>query len=317
MGDKSNIARDITSAAMFEEELQLSWKESGIMVVDVYSTNWGYCRALAPTFRRLYFEADEATKLRVVTVDATQILAELDNPKAQEVREFKRPRNTEQIRETLPEFWRPFLQRQSGHAKPLFLFYKEGKFVKAIEGVDTPRVCETIKALSTVSVPAEEFISNPQLLELWAEYFNAAESEVYWDKFAMALAPVCKLTVPLNDAELLALKRALGVDPKVNVVTAQELQNFVGSGSLLQAFTVLLPGYEARAIDVRLQQEEADRRRAQAQARAASVADAGAADPDAEGGGDPALDPDDADAGGLLSPETPAAAGPGPEDEGE
>eukprot|EP01012_Entosiphon_sulcatum_P056239 TRINITY_DN7962_c0_g1_i1.p1 TRINITY_DN7962_c0_g1~~TRINITY_DN7962_c0_g1_i1.p1 ORF type:complete len:322 (-),score=73.08 TRINITY_DN7962_c0_g1_i1:76-996(-) len=286
MADKTNIARDITTAAAFEEELQLSWKESGIMVVDVYSTNWGFCRALVPTFRRLYFEADESTKLRIVTVDATMILHELDNPKEREVREFKRPKNTDQIKETLPEFWKPFLQKQSGHAKPLFLFYKEGKFVKAIEGVDTPRICETIKALSTVSVPAEEFISNPGLLELWAEYFNAAESEVYWDKFAMALAPICKLTVPLNDAELATLKRGLNVDPKNNVVTAQELQNFVGTGTLLQAFTVLLPGYEARAIDVRLQQEESERRKQQqlAAQRSGSTVSAAAADgPSPEG----------------------------------
>eukprot|EP01006_Ploeotia_vitrea_P006915 TRINITY_DN1524_c0_g1_i1.p1 TRINITY_DN1524_c0_g1~~TRINITY_DN1524_c0_g1_i1.p1 ORF type:complete len:290 (+),score=54.57 TRINITY_DN1524_c0_g1_i1:141-1010(+) len=276
--DKQNVAKDVTSAVCFEEELQICWKEGGICVVDLYSTTWGYCRAIAPTFWRLFYEADEALKLKFLTVDATACLHELDNPPAEPPRrEFHRPKNTEQIKETLPDFWRPLLQKQAGHSKPLFLFYKEGRFIKSIHGVQTPEICNTIADLTTVKTPASEYITNPLLLDVWTETFNPNESEVGFDKFLLAVNVLCKCTVPLNEDELSQLRGVLDVNPKDNIVTAEALQNWVGSGTIMQAFSALLPNYEERAIQVRLEAEAAKRaeQNKQQQAPAAEQAQEG------------------------------------------
>eukprot|EP01002_Notosolenus_urceolatus_P002556 NODE_1674_length_1336_cov_123.361305_g1389_i0.p1 GENE.NODE_1674_length_1336_cov_123.361305_g1389_i0~~NODE_1674_length_1336_cov_123.361305_g1389_i0.p1 ORF type:complete len:390 (-),score=90.58 NODE_1674_length_1336_cov_123.361305_g1389_i0:83-1252(-) len=260
-----NITKDISSATEFEQELQLSWKESGIVVADVYSTIWGPCKAIAPTFRRLFFEADDNIKLRFVSVDCTQCLQELAdaaaNPSAVEPRrDMPRPKNLDAVKDTLPDFWVPIFQKHEGKAKPLFLFWKEGRFVNKIEGVHTPDIIEIVKDLSSIKTPADEFINNPLLLDLWAEYFNRDESEVKFEKFLQALKAICMLSVPLNHEETLTLRNALKVE-KSNMVTAQALQDFVGPDqTLMQAFTRLLPNYEDRAVTSRLDEELAAKR---------------------------------------------------------
>uniref|UniRef100_A0A7S1N0E0 Uncharacterized protein n=2 Tax=Eutreptiella gymnastica TaxID=73025 RepID=A0A7S1N0E0_9EUGL len=110
--------------------------------------------------------------------------------------------------------------------------------------------------MTSVKPPADEYITNPQLLETWGEYFNASDCEAPYDKFLQALNAICKLTVPLNDAEGEALKGALGID-KDRILKAEALQGWVGSGTIMQAFTALVPGYEERAISVRIEQEKA------------------------------------------------------------
>eukprot|EP00906_Rhabdomonas_costata_P034797 RCo048940 len=259
MGDKDNIAKDVTTVAQLQEQLQLSAREGGISVVDAYSTKWGFCRAIAPTFRRLFLEADEATKLRFITADVTQILADYDKAEAAGGAHAKAGKK--ELAETTPEFWVPLLRKHEGKAKPAFFFFKEGKLVKSIEGCATPQIINLLKDMTTVKTPADEFIQNPTLLEFWGENFNASDSEVPLDRFQQALNSVCKLTVPLNDAELTLLKETLHIKPaQILVVHAESLQKWVGDGTLMQAFTSTFPLYEERAIQARkfreLEQQE-------------------------------------------------------------
>ena len=54
-----------------------------------------------------------------------------------------------------------------------------------------------------------------------------------------AMNAICKLTVPLNDAENTALREALGVD-KDMVVSAEKLQAWVGTGTIMQVLLLWL-----------------------------------------------------------------------------
>jgi hypothetical protein len=257
MADKQNVSKELVTVTQWEEALQSSAREHGNIVAEIFSTKWGGCRAIAPTFRRIFFEVDEAAKLKFYTVDATPILAELEEmDKAPPIDHGgKKKKDAELFKETLPEAWRPYLAQQNGKSKPLFLFYSSGKLHKTIHGINTPLICETVKEMTTVKTPADEFITNAQLLEVWGEYFDQRQSEVDYPKFMGAMNAICKLTVPLNDAENTALREALGVD-KDMVVGAEKLQAWVGTGTIMQAFTALLPQYEERAISVRIEQEE-------------------------------------------------------------
>eukprot|EP01006_Ploeotia_vitrea_P005861 TRINITY_DN11970_c0_g1_i1.p1 TRINITY_DN11970_c0_g1~~TRINITY_DN11970_c0_g1_i1.p1 ORF type:complete len:642 (+),score=127.54 TRINITY_DN11970_c0_g1_i1:32-1957(+) len=257
---KDAFVKNVTSAVVLEEELILSWKERGITVADVYSGNWGPCKAITPTFRRLFYETDEEMRLRFLTVDANSVIAELEGG-TEAPKKKKKHHTIEPIKDTLPERWKPLLERQCDSPKPLFIFWKEGTLVTAIEGVNTPSICEIVQDLTTIKVPASEFITNADLLETWGQFFNPGESEIKWEHFTVALNAVCMLTVPLDDEETTKLKKQLKVE-RDRVVHAQELQNWVGPapGTMLQAFTTLLPGYEARAIRVRLEQEAEARR---------------------------------------------------------
>lgn len=73
--------------------------------------------------------------------------------------------------ETTPEFWIPLLRKYEGKAKPVFLFFKEGRLVKTIEGCATPQIIGLVKDLTTVKTPADEYIHNTALLEFWSENF--------------------------------------------------------------------------------------------------------------------------------------------------
>eukprot|EP00667_Euglena_gracilis_P016541 EG_transcript_17313 len=258
MADKQNVSKDILTVAQWEEALQSSAREGGNIVAEIFSTKWGSCRAIAPTFRRLFFEVDEAAKLKFYAVDATLLLkelAELEQHAPQSpVEPPKKRKDAELYKETLPEAWKPYLVQQNGKAKPFFMFYSAGRLSKTIQGINTPLICNTVKEMTTVKTPADNFITNTHLLELWAEHFDPRDSDVHFEKFLLTLNAVCKLTVSLTDAELQTLRSALNIE-KDQPVTAEKLQAWVGSGTLMQAFTALLPQYEERAISVRIEQE--------------------------------------------------------------
>lgn len=258
-GKQQAFAKDITSATEFEQELQLSWKEGGITVVDVYSTIWGPCRAIQPTFRRLFLEADDTVKLRFLTADSTLILKELsDSAQSAQTavrREIPRPKNLEAVKETLPAHWTPILQAHEGKPKPLFLFWKEGRLAHQIDGVHTPEIVEMVRNLAAVKTHADEYLTNLLLLDNWCEYFSREDSEVKFDAFVSALTAICMLSVPLAPDELATLRDALKIG-RNGTVSAANLQKWVGNEmTLTQAFARLLPGYEERAMAVRLHDE--------------------------------------------------------------
>ena len=56
MADKQNVSKELVTVTQWEEALQSSAREHGNIVAEIFSTKWGACRAIAPTFRRIFFE---------------------------------------------------------------------------------------------------------------------------------------------------------------------------------------------------------------------------------------------------------------------
>lgn len=263
------VVKDIRTAVQLEQELQISYAQRGVAVVDVYSAEWGPCRAIAETFRRLATDQGDGVHLRFLSAECHSILASLKAPEEQ--RNHQRPKNIDAIRDTLPEGWQSILEERAGQSKPYFLFFKEGKRCAFVDGVNTPQIRATVKDLCTVKTPASEFITNPRLQEFWEENFNPEESEIPLDKFLKGLASACKYTVAFSDAEKQLLLEAIGVpkDAKEKTVTAEGLQKWFGDDEVktIQVLVVeVLPEYEARAAQALLR--EAEERKAHEEQRA-------------------------------------------------
>ena len=284
---QQEIVKDIRSAVRLEQELQVSYTQKGVVVVDVYSVEWGPCKAINETFRRLSTDQLDGTPLRFISAECHSILAAA---KANEERNHQRPKNIEAVRETLPEAWLGVLEERAGLSKPYFLLYKEGKRVAAIEGVNTPLIRATVKDLCAVKVPASDSITNSKLLDCWEEHFNPAESEVAWEKFHKALYHIVGISEPLNDDEVKAVLDALHIkfEAKEKIVLADNLQKWVGdedNSSLPTAFHALLPDYAARANQAKAERETEERRQEEersAKAQESEVAEAAKAAADAK-----------------------------------
>jgi FKBP-type peptidyl-prolyl cis-trans isomerase len=253
-----DVAKDIRSATDLEKELHLSQLQKGVCVLDVYSSEWGHCKAISETFKRLHTDAGDAVHLRFFTVECNHVLDSLKNPA--DSHRHQRAKNTE----AGPEYWQPVLESQRGKSKPLFLFYKEGKKISVIEGVNTPAIRALVKDLCTVKTPASEFITHPKLLEFWDSQFNPEESEVAFEKFIKGLQTHCNMPVALNDDEKRVISDALGLKDQKTLVTADALQKWIGDDdatTIEGTVKALLPDYNDRAAKVLAEKEAEEKRR--------------------------------------------------------
>ena len=233
--------KNVTSAVCFEEELQVSFKEGGTTICDVFSSVWGPCQAIVPTFHRLYEGASANLKLKVLTVDADAILEELEGRgKGPPQRSFVRPIAYDEIKETLPTFWQPILTQCRERAKPLFLFWRAGRLMEQVDGVDTPAICAAVNRLFTIQIPARQWLINPSLCEFWVTCFHPVDPEVHWDIFMSAVAALCQWDEPVPEDVVGPLQEALRVEDDL-IVHAQFLQQWVGpTGTLTEAAADLL-----------------------------------------------------------------------------
>lgn len=251
-GKKEEIVIDVRSAVKLEQELQ-AHIDHGVVLIDVYSAEWGPCKALAETFRAL--NNDSGAKLRILSAECHAILASIKNP---EERNHHRPKNMEAIRETLPEAWQGVLEERAGLAKPFFLIYKEGRRCAAIDGVNTPAIRGMVKELRAVRQPPETFLSGP-LLALWKAHLHRDESEIAADKFCKAVLPMAEVDEPLTSEERGALLEALGAKES-KIVTADSFLRWVGDdGSVATSFHASLPAYAERAAKAKTDREAEDR----------------------------------------------------------
>ena len=272
---KQDPIKKVSTAVELEAALQLSYTHNGVCVLDVYSGEWGPCKAIEDTFRRISLEAPEGVNIRFYQVNATQVLSSLKNPPPEAGR-HQRPKNTDAIKDTLPEAWTDTLEQQEARAKPLFVFFKEGRRVDRIDGCNTPLIRATAKDLCTVKIPANQVITNSRMLEFWEDKFPPDESEVAFDKFCKGLQEFLELpNVAFQDAEKNALMEAAGVKKEVRMVTGDGLQHWIGEEdngkTVADVFKEVLPDFEARAKAVLAeraaeearQKEEAERRAAE------------------------------------------------------
>mmetsp|Transcript_20422 Transcript_20422/g.33587 ORF Transcript_20422/g.33587 Transcript_20422/m.33587 type:complete len:141 (-) Transcript_20422:374-796(-) len=89
-----------------EDVLKSEVSSSGLKVVEAYSSWCGSCKCIGQTFKAMYFDLDAGERLKFLTAEAKII---------PEVRDH-----------------------HAGSAKPLFLFYRNGRLIDAVSGVDSP-----------------------------------------------------------------------------------------------------------------------------------------------------------------------------------
>lgn len=69
-----DVVRNITTAMQLQSELQLAQAQHGVAVLDIYNSEWGHCKALGETFRRLYTDAGDVIYLRFFSVECNAVL---------------------------------------------------------------------------------------------------------------------------------------------------------------------------------------------------------------------------------------------------
>eukprot|EP00877_Chromochloris_zofingiensis_P013849 jgi/Chrzof1/8718/Cz03g21230.t1 len=105
---------DITSTEAWKAEVVGT--PGVLQVVEVYQGWCGPCKAIASTFKRLYFEMSDRP-LKFYTVNADKVQG---------------------------------LEKYRGCCQPQFLFYKDGKVLDSVVGVQAPPLTKLITSLSEV-----------------------------------------------------------------------------------------------------------------------------------------------------------------------
>eukprot|EP00659_Diplonema_papillatum_P016643 gene16643-25531_t len=245
-----------------------------VVVLDVYSGTWGACDALKSTFKDICIQEvdDQVVSIKFLQVNSTDVLADIAQRASPDPplppSSMKRP--PELLKDIMPGHWKTKFEGQQGKAKPLFLFYKDCQYINMIEGVNTPYIKRIIKQLIKEKKPASEFITNPDLLEMWTNEFGVLESEIPWGKFCNVVNVWC-LFAPgspsFNDEETKTLMTALNVEKGgMPMVTAKNLQDWVGEGKFDAVFRETLPNYETRVSEERERREKEEKEAAKKKA---------------------------------------------------
>merc|ERR1712188_312865 len=106
---KKEVQLEVQSDAHWKDLLKA---ESGMMV-EVYSTLWGQCQCFKQVIQRLYFEHMDTVKFYLANADTVESLAE-----------FK------------------------ANPRPVFLLYKDGQRIDAIQGVNGPQIERALSSLA-------------------------------------------------------------------------------------------------------------------------------------------------------------------------
>jgi len=224
-----------------------------VTLVDVYCATWGACSALKSTFKDILLQDvdDGKVKVRFLQADASAITNELKSSK--DVIPPHLQKRCSELRDVHPDFWREKFEGQLGKAKPLFIFFKDCKYIDEIKGVDTPMIKRTLRELIREKQPPKNFISNEDLLRLWSDDIDALNCECDWGTFAKAINIWCHFhpdSPPFNADETEALMGALNIS-RGQPVHAKALQEWIGDGSFDAKFREACPGYEDRIADER------------------------------------------------------------------
>lgn len=235
-----DVVKNITTASQLEGELQLSQAQHGVAVLDVYNAEWGHCKALSETFRRLATDAGDMVHLRFFSVECNAVLESLHNP--DDAKAPPRQKGMEFSPETLVAFWSKMLEQRQNHSKPYFVFYKEGKMRTHLEGIDTPKICRIVHGLCKPQNAAAEYITNEDVLRFWESNFSASENEVGMNEFHHAVrALLGAQAAELSGDDLAHITAAVRGGSNGDTVSASNLQAFVGdSGTLRDALLAVV-----------------------------------------------------------------------------
>jgi hypothetical protein len=235
-----DVVKNITTASQLEGELQLSQAQHGVAVLDIYNAEWGHCKALSETFRRLSTDAGDMVHLRFFSVECNAVLESLHNP--DEAKAPPRQKGMEFSPETLVSFWSKMLEQRQNHSKPYFAFYKEGKMRTHLEGIDTPKICRIVHDLCKQQNAAAEYITNQDVLRFWESNFSPLENEVRTSEFTHAMRALLGADAAgLSNDDMAHVTAAVQGGDGGGIVSASSLQSFVGdSGTLRDALVAAI-----------------------------------------------------------------------------
>ncbi|KAG5464884.1 hypothetical protein LSCM4_00330 [Leishmania orientalis] len=242
-----DVVKNITTASELESELQLSQAQHGVAVLDVYNAEWGHCKALSDTFRRLFTDSSDLVHLRFFSVECNAVLESLNDPEEVQARR-PRQKGMEFSKDTLVSFWKEMLEQRQNHSKPFFAFYKEGKMRAQLEGIDTPKICRIVHDLCKQQNAASEYATNADVLQFWESHFSLTESAVSVSEFARAVrALLGGSAAELSDADLANITAEVQ-NASGPTVTVANLQSFVGdSGHVKDAILTVVAKKNAAA----------------------------------------------------------------------
>ncbi|GIL76270.1 hypothetical protein Vretifemale_5881 [Volvox reticuliferus] len=105
---------EITSEAQFKTEILET--PGTLQVIEVFQSWCGPCKAVQSTFKRLYFDLNDRP-LKFYSVSAERL---------------------------------PMLREYVGKCRPVFLFWKDGKQVEVVIGVQAPALTQLVTGLSLI-----------------------------------------------------------------------------------------------------------------------------------------------------------------------
>jgi thiol-disulfide isomerase/thioredoxin len=150
----------ITDFRKWECELKASKSDGSILVCDVHASWCGPCKAIIPTFQRMFLEYSETAQIKFLVLDAERIISGMKS----EGQEEAYGEEGGLYEDTRRENWLRVLQRIAGKSQPHFLIYQGGKLKRQIHGVNTPLLSKIVKQVIHNELPDvsdEDDISRP------------------------------------------------------------------------------------------------------------------------------------------------------------
>ncbi|CBZ26161.1 conserved hypothetical protein [Leishmania mexicana MHOM/GT/2001/U1103] len=228
-----DVVKNITTASQLEGELQLSQAQHGVAVLDVYNAEWGHCKALSDTFRRLFTDVGDLVHLRFFSVECNAVLESLKDPDEMKPH-HPQQKGTVFSKDTLVSFWKEMLEKRQNHSKPFFAFYKEGRLRTQLEGIDTPKICRIVRDLCNQQNTVSEYVTNADVLRFWESHFSLSENEVAASEFAQAVQAVLGASAAeLSEADLADITAEVQSTSGATV-SAADLQSFVGDSGMVK-----------------------------------------------------------------------------------
>eukprot|EP00796_Vickermania_ingenoplastis_P008230 gene8230-5752_t len=311
MAHNKEVVKVVETATQLQQELELAQAQHGVCILDIYNAEWGPCKALNETFRRLFTDAGDDIYIRFFAVECNKVLETYRNPDPHTAAQTKQ-KTMEYHPDTFPECWEPILESRQNHSKPFFLYYKEGKIRARQEGVDTPKIYKFIRSLCTPQKPASEFITNESLMNFWLKYFSEVESEVTSVEFFRCLVRERSSNEEFTPEQIQSME--VFAECKGGMISAEGLQKWTGERDFMETVAAVVP--DAAPIEP-YPEEEPAAEEAAAPSPEGEEGEAGDAEgdtkPDSTEGAEAPADGGEAPADGGEAPaEAPADGGEAP-----
>lgn len=232
------VVKVIQTASHFQMEIELAQAHHGVAVVDVFNAEWGHCKALNETFRRLFTDAGDDIYIRFLAVECNAVLQTLRNPDPHQAA-LEKPKTMAYHPDTNSAHWEPILEAQVNHSKPYFFFYKEGKVRGHMIGVDTPKIYKFIRGLCATQEPASKFITNQSLMNFWVKHFSEVESEVTSNELFLSLMKDRVSKEDFTPEQIQSIEFFAG--SKAGMINAEGLQKWVEDRDFMEAVAAVAP----------------------------------------------------------------------------